>query len=230
MDEKNKRKMTKMLKWTFNIILTLLFFACNNSVDKKSVANKFAKDSLAYVENSSTDKSEAKDYNYSCEFDKFVNDPKTPKLAKDIYLDNDWNLNKDNEALALLDSLTAKNKSSRQFYFKVVTKSEKKSDGYFSEELGNAGYEYVLNNTQEFASYFDSKQCHTDNDLDTWADILILEFGIIGEGDYDKPIIEKYIEKLKSNCKECSATQKETINKFDLTLKKKWNEFLKHTN
>jgi hypothetical protein len=216
------------MKLTLIAILTLGLFACNNSADKKSVDNEIVKDSLVHVENSSIDKNEIATDNYNCDFDKFINDPKTPKLAKDIYLDNEWNLNNDNEALALLDSLTAKDKSSRQFYFKVVTKSEKKSDGYFSEGLGNIGYEYVLNNTQEFASYFDNTQCHTDNDLATWADILILEFGIVGEGEYDKPIVENYIAKLKSNCKDCSSTQKETINKFGLTLNDKWKEFLKN--
>ena len=46
---------------------------------------------------------------HNCNFDDFIADNKTPKLAKDIYLDNDWNLSNDSEALALLDSLTAKN-------------------------------------------------------------------------------------------------------------------------
>jgi len=178
------------------------------------------------------DKSEISSNDYrefhNCDFDKFLNNPKTPKLAKDIYLDKEWNLNNDTEALALLDSLTAKDKTSRPFYFKVVTKTKKKSDGYFSEGLGLAGYEFIGSHTQEFASYFDNKQCHTDNDFATWADIVIMEFSISGEGSYDKPIVDDYIKKLKSNCKDCSTAQNETINKFGLTLKEKWNEFLKH--
>jgi len=171
------------------------------------------------------------DYNKeyrNCNFDNFIADKKTPKFAKDIYLDNDWNLSNDNKALALLDSLTAKNKTSRPFYFKVVTKTYKKSDGYFSEGLGLAGKEYVENNTKEFISNFDNKDCFTDNDLTTWAKIVILEFSISREGEYDKPIIDDYIKKLKSNCKECSPTQKENISKFGLTLKNEWKEFLKN--
>jgi len=54
-----------------------------------------------------------------------------------------------------------------------------------------------------------------------------MEFSISGEGSYDKPIVDDYIKKLKSNCKECSTTQKETINKFGLILKVKWSQFLK---
>jgi hypothetical protein len=163
----------------------------------------------------------------NCNFDELIEDKKTPKLAKDIYLNNDWNLNNDVKTLALLDSLTAKNKQSRPFYFKVVTKTYLKSDGYFSEELGLVGKEYVENNTKEFISYFDDQGCFTENDLLTWAKIIILELSISVEGEYDKPIIDNYFNKLKSNCINCSLTQKQNINKLGLTLKKEWKEFLK---
>jgi len=220
------------MKFTVTIILTFGLLSCNNSADKKTVDNETAKDSLVhidtfYIDQNEVNSNEYKEFN-QCDFDKFLNDPKTPKLAKDIYLNKKWDLNNDTEALALLDSLTAKDKSARPFYFKVVTKTKKKSDGYFSEGLGLAEYEFIENHTQEFSSYFDNKLCHTDNDLATWADIVIMEFSISGEGNYDKPIVDDYIKKLKSNCKDCSTTQKETINKFGLTLKEKWNEFLKH--
>lgn len=166
----------------------------------------------------------------NCKLDKFLNDSSVPKLAKEIYLDDNWSLSNDNEALALLDSLVAKNKSSRPFYFKVVTKSYEKSDGYFSEELGLAGKEYVENNTKEFIANFDDKTCFTDNDLTTWAKIVILEFSISGEGEFDKPIMDNYIKKLKSNCKDCSPTQIENMNRFYLALKNEWKEFLKQIN
>ncbi|MDP3929258.1 MAG: hypothetical protein Q8R57_09570 [Bacteroidota bacterium] len=220
------------MKLTVTIILTFGLLSCNNSADKKTVDIKTVKDSLVhidtfYIDQNEVNSNEYKEFN-QCDFDKFLNDPKTPKLAKDVYLDKKWDLNNDTEALALLDSLTAKDKSARPFYFKVVTKTKKKSDGYFSEGLGLAGYEFIENHTQEFSSYFDNKLCHTDNDLATWADIVITEFSISEEGSYDKPIVDDYIKKLKSNCKDCSTTQKETINKFGLTLKEKWNEFLKN--
>lgn len=220
------------MKWTTIIILLFGLIACNNRTDKNVVDEKTK---TVHVDSSYIDSNEIygaggqpyKEF-HNCNFDNFIADKKTPKLAKDIYLNNDWNLSNDNEALALLDSLTAKNKTSRPFYFKVVTKTYKKSDGYFSEGLGLAGKEYVENNTKEFISYFDNKDCFTDNDLTTWAKIVILEFSISGEGEYDKPIIDDYIKKLKSNCNDCSQTQKENINKFGLTLKKEWKEFLKH--
>jgi hypothetical protein len=110
------------MKLTVIIILTFGLLSCNNSADKNSVDNETAKDSLVHIdsfyidENEINGGSEYKEF-YDCDFDKFVNDPKTPKLAKDIYLDKEWNLNNDTEALALLDSLTAKDKTSRPFYF-----------------------------------------------------------------------------------------------------------------
>lgn len=222
------------MKLTVITILTIGLLSCNNFRDKNSVDNKTELDSSVqvdsiYINENETEGSTSYMEYYSCDFDKFLYSPKTPKLAKDIFFDSDWNLSNDNEALALLDSLTAKDKTSRAFYFKVVTKTEKRSDGYFSEGLGYVGYNYVLHNTQEFASYFDNKQCHTANDLVTWANIVIMEFSIREEGNYDKAIADDYIMKLKSNCKNCSTTQKETINKFGVSLKDKWSEFLNHT-
>lgn len=217
------------MKISVIIILTFGLLSCHHSIDKKSLKNEAAKDILIHNdENEINGGSEFKDI-YDCDFDIFVNDPKTPKLAKDIYLDKEWNLNNDNEVLALLDSLTSQNKKSKPFYFKVVTKSEKKSDGYYSEGLGYAGYNFVLNYAQEFASFFDNKKCHTEKDLATWVDIVSLEINMNSEGDDYESIVENYIKKLTSNCKNCTPNQKETINKFGLLLKEEWSEFLKHT-
>src|SRR5699024_1246547 len=139
------------MKRTTIIIALFALTACNNQTDKSVVDEKTKTvhvDSL-YIDSNEINGAGGQSYKefHNCNFDNFIADKKTPKLAKDIYLDNDWNLSNDNKALALLDSLTAKNKTSRPFYFKVVTKSYKKSDGYFSEGLGLAGKEYVENNT-----------------------------------------------------------------------------------
>lgn len=213
------------------IIIIALFglASCNDRTDKNIVDENLKtvhSDSL-YIDSNNVSGAGGQPYREinNCNFDNVAADRKTPKLAKDIYLDNDWDLDNDIEALALLDSLTAKNKSSRPFYFKVVTKSYKKADGYFSEGLGLIGKEYIEKSTNEFATYFDNKDCFTDTDLATWADIVLFEFRISGEGEYCMPLIDNYIKKLKSNCKDCSASQKETIDKFGLTLKSKWEEF-----
>lgn len=160
-----------------------------------------------------------------CNFDRFLNDQETPKIAKELYA-NRYKLN-DDEPLSLLEYLNAKDTNKRQFYFRVITNSYTVSDGAYSEGLGNIGKEYVENKTQEFASYFDIKPCFSDEDLETWADIAILEFSIIGEGDYENPIIDDFNRKLEANCKDCSASQKITIGKFGRLLKKKWQDYLK---
>ncbi|MES2779747.1 MAG: hypothetical protein V4651_07580 [Bacteroidota bacterium] len=220
------------MKWT-TIILLIGLTACNIRTDKTVPEEKFQTvhvDSF-HVDNKEIIGAGGQPYKklFNCNFDRFIADKKTPKLAKNIYLGNKWNLRNDNTALALLDSLTAKNKQSRPFYFKVVTLMYKKSDGYFSEALGLAGKEYIENNTKEFIANFDYKNCFTNKDLTTWADIVILEFSLSGQGEYNKSIIDSYIKKLKSNCKECSPTQKENIHKFGLTLQNEWRKFMKNT-
>jgi hypothetical protein len=165
--------------------------------------------------------------NIDCRYGNYLNDLQTPKLAKEIFNDNDWNLDND-IVLSFLDSLTAKDKNARPFYFRVVTNSEKKSDGYYSEVLGLAGKEYAESHTREFLGYFDNKYCFTDKDLQTWADIILLEFGLVDDSEYSKSVIDKYIIKLRLNCKDCSSSQKETLTKFSMLLKAKWKDYLKN--
>ncbi len=209
-----------------------LLTSCNPTDNQKkdSRATKSKTDSLVHIESFYIDQSEVNSNRYkefyACPFDKFINDPKTSQLAKDIYLDNEWNLNNDEEALALLDSLTAMDKSSRQFYFKVVTLTYDKADGYFSEGLGNAGKEYVENNTHEFATHFDNNECCTNQDLETWAKIVMLEFSLIFSETEHKAMMDDFIKKLNKECTACSENQKETIKRFGAILNEEWKEFL----
>lgn len=223
------------MKRTTIIIALFVLTACVNQTDKSAVNEKTETvhvDSL-YIDSNEiigTGGQPYKEFN-NCNFDNFIANKRTPKLAKDIYLDNEWNLSNDSEALALLDSLTAKNKNSRPFYFKVVTKTYKKSDGYFSEGLGRVGKEYVENNTREFASYFDNSDCFTDKDLETWADIVLLEISLEQdnvETTKEEHVIYGYCRKLKTQSDNFSTSQKETIFKFTKILESKWGELLKH--
>lgn len=159
-------------------------------------------------------------------FKKYLNDPKTPQLAKDIF-NNLWKL-KDDEPLAFLEKLHGQDMEARPFYFRVVTNSYEQADGAYSEGLGNAGSEYVKNYPNEFSSYFMEQNAFGDNDLQTWADIVMLEFKIISENEYDRPLIKKYMDSVRKNCKTCSVQQKEVIEKFDSYLSKRWSDFLKN--
>ncbi len=223
------------MKWTTIIIALFGLTACNNRTDKNVVDEKAKTvlvDSL-YIDSNEINSAGGQPYKEfsNCNFDNFIADKKTPKLAKDIYLDKDWDLSNDNGALALLDSLTAKNKTSRPFYFKVVTKTYKKSDGYFAEGLGFAGKEYVEKNTKEFASNFENENCFTNKDLETWADIVLLEIQLEQDNvdsTKEEHIIYSYCRKLKRQSENYPAKQKETISKFTKILETKWGEFLKH--
>ncbi|WP_426064232.1 hypothetical protein [Flavobacterium sp. DSP2-3-1] len=212
------------MKWTLIFILTFGLLSCNNSTDKKSVNDKIVKNSLVKVD--SFHIAENKEI-FNCNFDKFLNDPKTPKLAKDL-INNTAKYSE--ESLSYFISLKSKDKQIREFYFKAITNSYKIADGAYSEGLGYSGFEYVKNDTKIFASYFDNVECFTESDLNTWAGIVMLELMIDGTDENNKPIIDDYITKLKSNCKSCTEKQKETINKFGLILKEKWNNYLKNIN
>ena len=94
------------MKLTIIIVLTFGLLSCNNSANKKTVDNE--KDSLAhidtfYIDENEVNSNEYKEY-HQCDFNKFLNNPKTPQLAKDIYLGKEWDLSNDTEALSLLDS------------------------------------------------------------------------------------------------------------------------------
>jgi hypothetical protein len=217
------------MKWTTIFITLFVLIACKNSSDITKV-DKPKKFKSTKSDNNELEKGKSNEQS-NCNFENFISDKTTPKLAKDIYLDKDWNLSNDMEALALLDSLNAKDISVRPFYFKVVTKTYKKSDGYFSEGLGIKGYNYVLKNTQEFASHFDNKECFTNNDLETWADIMLLEIHIEQENvetTKEEHLVYQYCRKLKNQSENFTASQKQTINNFIGILEKKWVEFLKN--
>jgi hypothetical protein len=160
-----------------------------------------------------------------CDFDQYLNDPKTPALAKAIVNGNEWNLN-DFTVVAFLDSLTAVRRDVRPFYFRVVTNSLQKADGYYAETLGMAGKDFVEFNTKEFASHFDNKDCFTDKDLNDWVHIVMLEFGILAENESDSVLMKEYVGSVRQNCKSCSASQKATIERFLAMLDIEWQETL----
>jgi hypothetical protein len=210
-------------------LLLLTLFACGQSGNKPESYNenrKLVPDPEGYKKDTIISSQTESTKNIKCDFDKFLNDPETPKFAKELYY-NTYKLRAD-EPLDLLEKLESKDFPTRQFYFRVITNSYNISDGAYSEGLGNIGKEYIENKTLEFTQYFDDKDCFNDKDLETWAGIAILEFSIIGEGEYDKPIIDKFNNKLESNCVDCSVSQKETIRKFAKILKVKWLDYLKN--
>lgn len=149
-------------------------------------------------------------------FSKYSDNTRTPKLARDIFAKRAWDLSEESQALALLDSLNATETDARPFYFKVVTMTYAKSDGSFSEGLGNAGYNYVKDNTSEFINYFIGDNSFTKEDLKTWAKIILLELNISAEDNLQQGI-SNYIKELKS--KKISTKQTAVLDEFCLLLK-----------
>jgi len=207
--------------------LLFLIFACQHVSENPEVSDG-NKELVPVLKDSVKDPDQGLDNASAdpCSFDVYFRSPKTSKLAKDIYSDSDWDLNNDTEALALLDSLTAKDAGARPFYFKVVTKSKKKSDGYYSEGLGLTGKEYIEKHTIEFLNYFENPECFTDEDLETWADIVLLEFSLGIDNDYNKTIVSDYCKVLNKNCMKCSSDQKQTLEKFSKILMNKWLSYI----
>lgn len=101
------------------------------------------------------------------------------------------------------------------------------SDGSYSEALGVAGKEYVEKKTKEFASNFDDEECFSKNDLETWADIVMLEFQIAEDSLSARKNIQNYNETLIKNCKSCTEKQRLAVEHFIIYLIEKEKTYFK---
>lgn len=160
------------------------------------------------------------------DFEKILKDPKTPKIAIEIY--NGTYKAVDDSALALLRYLEDDNYLVRWFYFRVITDSYKYADGAYAEGLGGMGAEYTKSKTCEFADYFNNKEIFNYNDLVTWANIVILELRIDDETGNEATILG-FNEILKNNSKYCEQSQRKTIDSFCEVMKKEWKEYAKNS-
>ena len=206
------------MKILISLLISICIISCGEGTDKQ-VSNLKSNniDTSLTTQNRTTDR---------WHFKKYLSDPNTPQLAKNIFNSN-WKL-KDEEPLGFLEKLHGRDKEARPFYFRVATNSKAQADGAYSEGLGNAGYEYVQSYPDEFSNYFVGQDAFTDQDLKTWADIVISEFEIIGENEYDRPLIKNYLDTVRKKCKTCSAQQKDIIERFGRYLDERWSEYLKH--
>ena len=158
-----------------------------------------------------------------CKLENFLEDSKISKIAKQLYK-NTYKL-KDDQPLELLNQLYNQNKYQRLFYFKAITNSYKISDGAYAEALGLAGKDYVEIKTKEFASNFDDEECFTKIDLETWSNIVMLEFQITEDSSSAKETIKNYSETLIKNCKSCTEKQKLIIDDFTIYITAKEKQY-----
>ena len=205
----------------------LLFYSCHND-EPRALVMLDPQDTL--VTNEVTTKTPAAQPDAdNWHFTETLSDPSTLELAKNIYKGKELNLNQDRKALALLDSLNAKDTTARPFYFKVITMAKTKSSGPFSKGLATHGRDYVENHTREFVHYFTDSTAFPDRDLDTWVDIIMLDFSMKVENN-NKPNsdMEDFVKTLRSNCKLATPAEKEMVNKFALKLSRAYKDYLSH--
>lgn len=216
----------KKLTPFFWLAIILLFYACGNigknpkdfNENRELIPNPEVHKKDTFVTQDETP-SEAR-----WRFKKYLDDPATPKLAKDVF-HNKWKFKSEYEEtlLSFPGKLTSNNKQERPFYFKVVTNLSQKDDGALSEALDLAGHDYVQNNTKEFTAYFVGAGAFSNKDLETWAGIVMGELMIGGEietGQYGKNVATDYISSLYNNCADCSAEQKKVLDRFSEFLKR----------
>lgn len=153
------------------------------------------------------------------DFEKILKDPKTPKIAIEIY--NSTYKAVDDSAIDLLEYLESENDLVRWFYFRVITDSYKYADGAYAEGLGSLGTAYIKGKTCEFADYFNNKEIFNENDLVTWANIVVLELMIVDETGNENTVLE-FNKILKDNSKNCTPSKKKTIDSFCEIMKKEW--------
>lgn len=163
-----------------------------------------------------------------CSFQRFIQDASTPVVAKQLLTKS---AKYSEEPLSYFDSLQSTDPEKRAFYFRVITNSYAWADGAYAEGLGNLGKEFIENHPQLFASFFDSNNCFTEKDLNTWAKIVLLEFEILDENiekGNAQPLISLFAEQLIRNSANYSDNQKKTITQFAGYLNDEWNKFLLH--
>mgnify|MGYP002789529873 CR=1 FL=1 len=98
-----------------------------------------------------------------------------------------------------MDSISSRNKDTRDFFFPVFLKIVSKSDGALSEAAGSYVMKYVENYTKEFASRSKSL---TDSSLKSIAYFAANEVGYKYD---DNP--EKWTNQILDKCKNCDSSE-----------------------
>lgn len=144
------------------------------------------------------------------------------ELARSVVNGNRIDLNKDMDCLTLLDSMhNGILPDTRSFYFWVVSKSLKWSDGYYSEGVGNTATSYLFDRPSEFLSHWMNLVGPEERDL--WAYYLAGEQAIVTEGYPADTVMLVFSERLRStmrkDAQESDRAGELLIAKVDSTLR-----------
>lgn len=176
------------------LLCVLLILSCSSNLHKERELNSLKND------------------RYRILIEKSLKDESVIQFAKDLYLGR-VKISDNAVSLSLLDSLNS-NFTTRGFYFLVVTKSLKLSDGSFGESLGITCKSFVENNTIEFLSYFkENKDLLSDLDFKNWAIKVYGEIKIDSEGLEQKAILDLK-EKMVSNSKDLTLNEIKKVEEF----------------
>ncbi len=115
----------------------------------------------------------------------------------------------------LLDSLCAKTRKSRDFYFLVFNKLIKRSDGILADAVGDYALNYVETYPAEFLA---NSKAFSNALLETWASQIGIELYLSAGSTKDS--FDKTVETFRRNCKGCSTTEMERLARFEGLI---WN-------
>jgi hypothetical protein len=108
-----------------------------------------------------------------------------------------------------MDSLSADNANTREFYFPVFNKIVSKSGGALSEVVGQYIMKYVERFPKEFA---DKSKSLKEDEFKSWSSYVAYELHFA----YDTPKkTEGWMAKIISNCKECNNDQINRLQGFN---------------
>jgi hypothetical protein len=203
--------------WVWILIAGISLYSCNSNPAEKdssdtSISIKKPVDSLAKISSVNEDSFAGRPLTF------YLNSKEIPEFAKGVYYGK-IEPNNDPGAFNLPDSLFSKNNNTRPFYFLAVTKSMIKSDGAYSEILGERAKEFAETNTIEFLKYFSEEHLLTSQDFDNWATYIAEE---IMESAEHKEIaaMKETMKIMQDHADGCTSEENKTLDRFFVLLRK----------
>lgn len=140
-------------------------------------------------------------------------------MAKDMLRGKRYDLQDEISAFAVLDSFrNGSDAITREFYFLVMTKALKWSDGYYSEGVSMASYGLYDSLPCEFLSHFNDLECLDDSDLYRWTQYLGFEF-FLGENDIESGKLDSAQAWMRNKCRNCPEAGKRVAEQINSKLK-----------
>ncbi len=131
-----------------------------------------------------------------------------------------YDLQDEVSAFAVLDSFkNARDAATREFYFLVMTRALKWSDGYYSEGISVAGYGLYDSLPCEFLSHFNDLECLDDSDLVRWSQYLGFEF-FLDAGDLQSGKLDSVQAWMREMCRDCSKMERQVAERMNIEFEK----------